>query len=149
MRDNNSPPLLLFLINGVDKMSKKYCVYCHTNIINDKKYIGITSKSMKQRVGKNGNGYKKCPIFSKAISKYGWSNFRTDILFENLTKEQACQLEIEMIKKYDTTNILHGYNFSTGGGGANGVVDSIETRIKKSKSHKGIIKDEEWRKKLS
>lgn len=36
-----------------------YCVYCHTNKINGKRYIGRTCKDLKTRSGKNGIGYVK------------------------------------------------------------------------------------------
>lgn len=90
-------------------------MYCHTNKINDKKYIGITSKEVNQR-WKNGNGYGKSqPYFSNAIKKNGWDNFKHEVLFENLTKEEACEKEIELIVLYDTTNQEKGYNSSLGG----------------------------------
>ena len=90
-------------------------MYCHTNKINDKKYIGITSKEVNQR-WKNGSGYGKSqPYFSNAIKKHGWDNFKHEVLFENLTKEEACAKEIELIVLYDTTNKEKGYNVSTGG----------------------------------
>ncbi len=89
-----------------------YCVYVHVNKINEKSYIGITY-NFKQRTGKNGNGYKGCPKFYKAIQKYGWDNFSHLILIENLSIEMACEIEKELIKKYDT--IKNGYNILEGG----------------------------------
>lgn len=37
---------------------RNYKVYCYINKINNKKYIGLTSLSIKERAGKNGNNYK-------------------------------------------------------------------------------------------
>lgn len=98
--------------------NKLWCVYCHTNKINNKKYIGITSrKPPERRWGKEGNQYSKNnqQVFYSAIQKYGWDNFEHEILFENLTKEEAFAKEIELIKKYKTTNSRFGYNISNGG----------------------------------
>lgn len=52
-----------------------YIVYIHTNKINQKKYVGITSKTPERRWGINGCNYKDCPAFWNAIQKYGWEEF--------------------------------------------------------------------------
>lgn len=75
-----------------------YTVYKHTTPSN-KVYIGITSQNVNKR-WQNGYGYTGSKYFSRAISKYGWDNIRHDILYENLTKERACEIEIELIDKY-------------------------------------------------
>lgn len=92
-----------------------YCVYCHTNKINGKKYIGITKQTPDKR-WKNGNGYSS-QHFSRAIQKYGWNNFEHTILMINLTKNQACYYERFYIKKYETTLPEKGYNETLGGDG--------------------------------
>ena len=51
---------------------KTYCVYKHENIINHKVYIGITCQKPEYRWGHDGCNYKECPIFWRAIQKYGW-----------------------------------------------------------------------------
>lgn len=45
----------------------------HRNMINDKKYIGITSRNVDLR-WQNGLGYKNTH-FGNAIKKYGWGKF--------------------------------------------------------------------------
>ena len=70
-----------------------YTVYQHTNKINNKVYIGITSRNPEERWGIDGNKYKSSPHFYSAIKKYGWENFDHDILADNLTREQACLKE--------------------------------------------------------
>lgn len=92
-----------------------YCVYCHTNKINGKKYIGITKQTPDKR-WKNENGYSS-QHFSRAIQKYGWNNFEHTILMNNLTKNQACYYERFYIKKYETTLPEKGYNETLGGDG--------------------------------
>lgn len=92
-----------------------WTVYCHTNKINNKKYIGITSQNPKDRWN-NGKGYGKSQTyFYNAIQKYGWDNFEHDILYTNLNKDEACKKEIELIALHNTTNKDYGYNISLGG----------------------------------
>ena len=46
-----------------------YSVYVHENLINGKKYIGITSQKPSYRWGKNGSNYKFQSKFFNAIKK--------------------------------------------------------------------------------
>ena len=89
-----------------------FTVYKHTNNKNGKVYIGITSQNPYKR-WQNGKGYKKT-FFYNAIKKYGWDNFTHEILKEGLTKEEAGELETELISKYNSTNRDYGYNISRG-----------------------------------
>lgn len=115
---------------------KTYCVYCHTNKINGKRYIGQTCQKPEQR-WQNGNGYKG-QRFYNAIQLYGWDNFSHEILAEGLTKEEADQREIQLIGEFNTTNPLFGYNISLGGtSGTTGRHHTEESRKKMSKSKKG------------
>lgn len=94
----------------------RYSLYIHTNNINGKRYIGITSQYPAYLRWKNGLGYKKSPRFFNAIVKYGWCNFNHVIVFDNLSKKEAEQKEQEYIKKYNTTDENFGYNLQKGGG---------------------------------
>lgn len=91
-----------------------YTVYQHRNKINGKVYIGITMQTPEQR-WRHGEGYKSSPHFYTAIQKYGWDNFEHNILFQNLTKEEACKKEQELIAKYNSMNREYGYNSTSGG----------------------------------
>lgn len=102
---------------------KKWIVYEHI-FPNGKRYIGITSKKPQVRWAK-GNGYKKenSPMYN-AILKYGWDNIEHNILFVNLTKEEASQKEKELIAKFKTNITKYGpnfgYNLTDGGEGTLG-----------------------------
>ena len=87
----------------------------YTNKINNKKYIGQTCRSLKERSGKEGNGYIGCHAFWNAIQKCGWHNFIPTIIKDNLSKDEANQLEIELIKQYKTIDKNYGYNILNGG----------------------------------
>lgn len=93
-----------------------YTVYVHTNLFNNKKYVGITSKDDLNQRFLNGFGYKNNKAFWEDIQKYGWdSGFKHETLFKNLSMEDACKKEIEYINKFNTTNNKFGYNRSNGG----------------------------------
>ena len=93
-----------------------YKVYKYTSPSN-KIYIGITSKTLNERAKYNGCGYDNCTAFGRAIKKYGWENFTSEILAQELTEDEAKRLEKYYIKLYNTTNPEKGYNISAGGDG--------------------------------
>lgn len=90
-----------------------WSVYVHTNIINNKKYVGITKRVPELRWC-NGKGYKG-QVFGAAIEKYGWDNFKHEVLYSGLTQEEAEQKEIELIALWNTCDRHYGYNRHKGG----------------------------------
>lgn len=139
-----------------------YTVYMHI-CPNGKVYIGITKQKVKRRWG-NGTNYANNKYFTNAIKKYGWENIQHKILYENLSKEQAEQKEIELIKKYNSNNIKCGYNILQGGNVSNGLsketiekIASKKRNVPLSEEHKQKIRNslmgrkmsEEWRNKIS
>lgn len=95
-----------------------YTVYKHTSP-SDKVYIGITSLKVKERWA-NGKGYRAQKVFWRAIQKYGWENFKHEILFEDLSEKDAKLKEIELIEFYKSNcnkwkNPAYGYNSTDGG----------------------------------
>ena len=123
-----------------------YVVYMHMTP-NGKKYIGITKQDLSAR-WKNGEGYKKCPAFYRAIMKYGWDNINHEIIDECETFEEANELEKSYISKYKTNQKEYGYNCTIGGDGVTGWKASEEQRSKNSKSKIEMWKDEDIRSRL-
>lgn len=119
----------------------------HTNKINGKKYIGITMRDVQKRWKTNGRGYSYNNHFYSSIKKYGWDNFEHEVILCNLTKQEAEMFEVEMIKKYNTTDRKYGYNMNKGGNATE--IPSKESKEKISKSLKGRVVSAETRKKLS
>lgn len=130
-----------------------YCVYCHTNKANGKRYIGITKTDVNKR-WHNGAGYKGQPKFYRAIQKYRWSGFDHEIIASNLTENEAKNFEILLIDKLDT--IQNGYNVSKGGDTGNGVIytEEMRKRISERLSGEGnprfgVALDENTKRKIS
>ena len=91
-------------------------VYKITNNINNKVYIGITNNYKKRWA--NEKSYPKSPekrqIIQEAIHKYGKENFSFELLYSNLSVENACEKEIQLIKEYNCL-VPNGYNVDKGG----------------------------------
>lgn len=99
-------------------MGNKYCVYMHTSP-SGKVYIGITSQNPERR-WRSGRGYfprggKENSHFANAIQKYGWDNFKHQILYDGISKEEACEKEIQLIKEHKAQDPQYGYNELSGG----------------------------------
>lgn len=93
----------------------------HTNLINNKVYIGITKVGLEQRARKDGNHYAGSPYFYSAIQKYGWDNFKHEILLDNLTEKEVKEQEKYFIDKYKSNDREYGYNLTEGGDGVSGL----------------------------
>lgn len=125
---------LLLQVVQIDE--KTWCLYVHTNLINNKKYIGITSQVPEKR-WLGGYGYDRRLRFGRAIKKYGWNSFKHEILYCGLNEEEANRLERELIKEWKTQDPAYGYNMTDGGGGVSGFVITEETRRKMSEAKRG------------
>lgn len=109
-------------------------VYKHTSP-SGKIYIGISSGDPNKR-WQNGRGYAKNHHFSSAIKKYGWDNFKHEIVIKNLTREEACEAEQILIDFYCCDLPKYGYNRTSGGEASYTVSDETkELHRKAQKEH--------------
>jgi len=100
------------MINKQPKRGYGY-IYKYTSP-SGKSYIGQTIDSLYIRAGgPNGKRYNKCPVFYKAIQKYGFKNFEVEILTE-VPESQLDDEERKYIEIFNT-QIPYGYNVSNGG----------------------------------
>lgn len=97
------------------KKEKQWRVYAHTNKINGKKYIGITSLNPPERRWVNGKGYKDNNHFWSSICLYGWDNFKHEILEIVDNENEALEREKYYIEYYKSYKSEYGYNNSISG----------------------------------
>lgn len=93
------------------------CVYIVRNYINNKVYIGKTTKTLQKRWiahKTDSKLYASNPMYQDMI-KHGFDKFYAEILIEgNFTAEQLSNLEKSYILRYSSVT-PRGYNQSTGG----------------------------------
>lgn len=116
----------------------KYIVYLHTTP-NGKRYVGITCNRPKER-WKRGRGYES-QFFYEAVQEFGWDNIKHEVLFENLTEEEAEKKEVELISFYKSNQPEFGYNVYNGGNALQKLSD--ETKRKISEKLKGKVHSKE------
>ena len=95
-------------------------IYCFTNKINNKKYIGQTINP-KQRYNahksnyQNSNNQEYNSLLHRAFRKYGFENFDYEILSKDIDDiDLLNKLEIFYITKFNT-KVPNGYNVESGG----------------------------------
>ena len=111
-------------------------VYRHIRLDkNEPFYIGIGSKENHDRAYIKSD---RNNIWKKIVSK---TDYRVEILFDDLTWEEACEKEKEFIYLYGRINLKNGIlsNMTSGGDGVYGLVLSDESKNKISKANKGKL----------
>ena len=106
-----------------------YIVYCYTNLINGKMYVGVTSQGSISARARGTNKYAGSRHINAAIKKYGWDSFKKEIFFYDCTKEEAEKYERDLIAYYDLTNPKKGYNIQKGGLSAGGLSEAGRQRL--------------------
>lgn len=91
------------------KVKKYGIVYKATNIINNKVYIGQTSRKFSKRINEHIKNKNKRG-FSKAIQKHGSENFIFEEIYTSFDRNELDRVEEFFIEKYQSTNCEKGYN---------------------------------------
>lgn len=144
----------------------EYIIYKYTSP-SGKIYIGQTNdEKRRKRQHKNDARLGSKCLFHKAIRKYGFDNFKYEVLVNCKTREEVNSMEVYYINKYKTTDRIYGYNSTNGGDGVEGFRHSEdakrrirefirnrkvseETRRRMSESNKGKVRSEETRLRIS
>lgn len=145
-------------------MFQAYLITC---IVTGKRYVGITSRTLKRRWAEHlyDSRRRSRMAIGRAIAKHGAESFRIEPLCCARTWGDICAAETTLIVQWGTL-APSGYNVSTGGGGAFGVKKSTEsversaakhrgrpchpnTRAASSLAHKGVAKTPEHRARMA
>jgi hypothetical protein len=107
-------------------------VYRHTHDDGTIFYIGI-GKRLKRAYTKD----RRSPIWKYAVNKYG---LNVEVLHDDVSWEDACKIEMDLIKQYGRKAFGEGtlVNLTEGGDGQLGLKASEETKQKMSESHMGL-----------
>jgi len=86
-----------------------------------KSYIGLTTGPLQVRLNHHRFDSERGSTLKlhKAFRKYGFDNFKVEVLDESIDPDELCRLEIAAIKEHDTFG-RNGYNLTLGGEGALG-----------------------------
>lgn len=114
-------------------MLKDRLIYKITNTINGKCYIGKSTEDyFETRIYRHEKETSKYSThFGRAIQKYGWDNFKVEVIERNISEKDIDKREIYWIDFYNS--FINGYNSTKGGDGGN-------TYAKKSKEEMDVIR---------
>lgn len=128
---------------------RTYSVYCHT-APNGKRYVGISYNPQKRWHA--GKGYKRNKYFTSSIEKYGWDNFKHEILMTGLSLKDAKIEEAKLIAEWDLMNPEKGFNHSPSGDDSSFTAETYRKMSESKKGNqfsKGLHHSEETKKKIS
>jgi len=130
-------------------------VYCIKNIINNKEYIGLTTRTLEERwkqhirESNREGGWEWNTPLGNAIKKYGKDSFQVFVLEECSSETEMKQKEIWLIRERKSLASETGYNLTLGGDGRLGYKLSKETKRKIGEGNFGKIMSDDAKAKMS
>lgn len=124
----------------------KTIIYCATNTITNKQYIGLTSRPLKVRIKQHYEVSSPCVALKRALIKYGEDAFIWSIIHTCQESDNPLELEEFYIKKLNTL-APNGYNLMSESNGIRTI--SEETRRKMSEAQKGRKLSDETKRRMS
>ena len=124
-----------------------WTIYKITNQINGKIYIGQTYRAPEERwYDHEREAWRYTTPMARAIQKYGWSNFKPEIIDTAITQKDANEKERYWIKYYKTCISTYGenakgYNLTPGGDGVPKVTPEEDEYIYKLWQQNYYMKD--------
>lgn len=82
-------------------------IYKIVNLLNGKIYVGQTTRGFEQRISEHRHNTTSC--IGQAIQKYGWENFKAEIIEYCSSIQELCEREKFWIEKLNST-FPNGYN---------------------------------------
>ena len=100
-----------------------FIIYCAICLVNGKKYIGHTGRSLSTRKREHEfavlqKEFRECPAFHRALQRHGFHEFCWKEIDSTNSATEASEKEMKAIQKYKTL-APNGYNISTGQPGSN------------------------------
>jgi len=120
-------------------------IYMIKNTINNKIYIGQTTRNLSKRIWEYKSAYNRNIFYNQyllnSFNKYGWDNFEFSIVDAAINLDELNKKEIKYIQEYKSNQKEFGYNIEQGG---NNAIPTTETLEKMSRSHLGIVQNQNW-----
>ena len=124
-----------YIMNLLENMDhelweSKNVIYCYTNKINGKRYVGQTIQKLRKRHGQHLSGKQ---LIDKKLKQYGVENFKLEVL------HLADIYSIDMLEKHYIIclNTIvkngEGYNISSGGSNGNSLAGKTNEEIEEFK----------------
>lgn len=120
-------------------------IYSYKNLINGKQYIGQTINPRQRYLQHKSSAFNEKDkeynsLLHQAFRKYGYENFQYSVLAESNDIDILNELEISLIKKYNT-KVPNGYNIEDGGKNCR-KPQTEQQKIKLMEAHAFLTKQE-------